>query len=71
MIAEDFSYYANEIPGFFYFMGIVPKGYEGPIEPIHSPRFYVDEQALKIAVKTMSLLALEALFQYEEVSKGK
>lgn len=71
MIAEDFSYYANEIPGFFYFMGIVPRGYEGPIEPIHSPRFFVDEQALKIAVKTMSLLALEALFHYKEVNKGK
>jgi amidohydrolase len=66
MIAEDFSYYANEIPGFFYFMGIVPRGTEGPFEPIHSPRFYVDESAIKIAVKTMSLLALEALFQFEE-----
>ncbi len=66
MIAEDFSYYANEIPGMFYLMGILPPDHEGPVEPIHSPRFDVDENAIPIAVRTMSYLALEALFQLAE-----
>ncbi len=62
MIAEDFSYYANEIPAMFYLMGIIPPDHEGPVEPIHSPRFDIDENAIPIAVRTMSYLALEALF---------
>lgn len=66
MIAEDFSYYANEIPGMFYMLGIIPPDHTGPIEPIHSPRFDVDESAIQIAVRTMSYLAVEALFQLRE-----
>ncbi len=62
MIAEDFSYYANEIPAMFYLLGIIPPDHEGPVEPIHSPRFDIDEDAIPIAVRAMSQLALEALF---------
>lgn len=66
MIAEDFSYYANEIPGMFYFLGIVPQSHVGHVEPLHSPRFYVDEAAIKIAVRVMSYAALEALSHFSE-----
>ncbi|TVR42952.1 MAG: amidohydrolase [Bacteroidia bacterium] len=66
MIAEDFSYYANEIPGMFYMLGIIAPDHTGPIEPIHSPRFDVDESAIAIAMRTMSYLAVEALFQLRD-----
>lgn len=66
MIAEDFAYYANEIPGMFYTLGIIAPDHTGPVEPIHSPRFDVDESAIKISVRTMSYLAVEALFRFSK-----
>ena len=60
--AEDFSFYQEEIPGFFFFIGGRPK--DIPAEkaiPNHSPFFYVDEAALVPGVKAMSLLALDYL----------
>ncbi len=64
MIAEDFAYYANEIPGMFFFLGIVPPG-QSPeeAEGIHSPRFYVHEDAIITGVKTMSYLAVGAMLR--------
>lgn len=46
--AEDFSFYALEVPGMFVFLGATPPG-ENPAEAPsnHSPLFYVDEDALK------------------------
>ena len=60
--AEDFSFYQEEIPGFFFFIGARPPEIapEDAI-PNHSPYFYVDEAALLPAVKAMSLLALDYL----------
>lgn len=50
--AEDFSYFANEIPGFYFFMGITPTDQDPSIAPSnHSPLFYVDEPALLNGVK--------------------
>ena len=66
MIAEDFSYFANEVPGMFYMLGIIPPDHTGPVEPIHSPRFDVDESAIQIAVRTMSFLAVEAMYQLRQ-----
>ena len=60
--AEDFSCYQKVVPGFFYFMGCTPPG-EDPrkVAPNHSPRFRVDEDCLKLGVKTLSALALDWL----------
>jgi amidohydrolase len=66
MIAEDFSYYANKIPAMFYMLGTLPPDHAGPVEPIHSPRFDVDEAAIRIAVRTMSYLAVEALHLFQD-----
>lgn len=56
--AEDFSYYANEVPGMFFFLGI---GADDPamVYPNHSPFFYADERALPVGVKAMTALALD------------
>ncbi len=66
MIAEDFSYYANEIPAMFYMLGTLPHDNAGSVEPIHSPRFDVDEAAISTAVRTMSYLAVEALYLFKD-----
>ncbi|MDZ7669219.1 MAG: amidohydrolase [Gammaproteobacteria bacterium] len=60
--AEDFSFYQEQIPGLFFFIGGRPP--EVPLEeaiPNHSPLFYVDEDALVLGVEAMSRLAVDYL----------
>jgi amidohydrolase len=46
--AEDFSFFALEVPGLFVFLGITPEGRDAISAPSnHSPFFYADEKALK------------------------
>ena len=60
--SEDFSCYQKEVPGFFYFVGCTPPDRDvAAAAPNHSPRFYVDEDCLKLGVKTLSALALDWL----------
>ncbi len=57
---EDFSYYQQRIPGFFYFVGITPPGTDRKLcAPNHSPRFYVDESALVLGVRSLTHLTLD------------
>ncbi|TLM77287.1 M20 family metallopeptidase [Microbulbifer harenosus] len=58
--AEDFSFFANEIPGFYYFLGVTPKGTDpATAASNHSPRFYVDESALKVGTEAITQLTLD------------
>jgi amidohydrolase len=57
---EDFSYYQQRIPGFFYFLGITPPGTQRAA-PNHSPRFYVDESGLLLGVRSLARLAVDYL----------
>ena len=60
--AEDFSFYQKAVPGFFYFMGCTPPERDArTAAPNHSPRFYLDENCLKLGVKTLAALALDWL----------
>ncbi len=58
--AEDFSYYAQEVPGLFFFLGGMKPGTD-PLEAPghHTPDFYVEESGLKLGVKTLCNLALD------------
>lgn len=58
--AEDFSYYANEVPGMFFFLGVAPDDPD-MVYPNHSPYFYADESALPVGVQAMTALALDFL----------
>ncbi len=50
--AEDFSFYALEVPGLFVFLGVTPEGTDPATAPSnHSPYFYADEDALKIGTE--------------------
>lgn len=60
--AEDFSYYALETPGLFYFLGVTPKAQNAKTAPSnHSPQFYVDESALQLGVESLSQLVVDYL----------
>lgn len=54
MATEDFSYYAQRVPGLFFWVGITPPG-EGVSQaaPNHSPRFQVDEAGLLPGLRAM------------------
>jgi len=58
--AEDFSYFAEEAPGFFIGLGV---GADDPslVHPNHSPFFYADERALPIGVRALASLAVDYL----------
>ena len=58
--AEDFSYYALEVPGIFFFLGGTAPGIDPEQAPSnHSPRFQIDESALALGVKALVNLTLD------------
>jgi amidohydrolase len=57
---EDFSFFAQEIPGLYVFLGGRPPNEKAEGFPInHSPRFDYDESVLKLGVRTMAHLAAD------------
>ena len=62
--AEDFSYYAKEVPGLFLFVGGMAKGADPKeVAPHHTPDFYIDESGLKLGVRTLCALTLDYMDQ--------
>jgi amidohydrolase len=60
--AEDFAFYQQAVPGFFFFIGCTPKDQNCKYAASnHSPRFYVDESGLKLGVRAMATLAADWL----------
>jgi len=60
--AEDFSYFAQEVPGFFFWVGIsAPTMLASLAAPNHSPRFRIDEAGLPTALRAMVNVAFDYL----------
>ncbi|MFL1466617.1 amidohydrolase [Marinobacter sp. HN1S83] len=59
--SEDFSYYAKEVPGLFFFLGVTPRENMKDAAPNHSPEFYVDDKALVTGIKALSALTSDYL----------
>ena len=58
--AEDFSFFALEVPGLFVFLGITPEGMDAKSAPSnHSPFFYADEKALRTGTELYINWALD------------
>ncbi len=58
--AEDFSFFQQQIPGLYFFLGGLPKGKKvEEAAPHHSPDFYIDESGLKLGLRALSYLALD------------
>jgi amidohydrolase len=61
-VAEDFSYYANETPGLFVFLGNGPADVDPATLPTnHSPYFDMQEPNLEIGVRVFSNLVVDYL----------
>jgi amidohydrolase len=62
MAAEDFSVFANEVPGMFFFVGVTPKD-QDPLTAAtnHSPEFFVDEAALDVGLRSLLQVSLDYL----------
>ena len=59
MGGEDFAYFANEIPGFFFRLGMVATGVESGGH--HTPTFQADDASVPIGMRAMSNLLLDYL----------
>jgi len=62
MVAEDFSYFQQKVPGLFYFIGVTPKDQDmAAAAPNHSPRFFIDETGLLIGARSLSAMTVDFL----------
>ena len=62
MASEDFSYYQEQIPGMFYFLGINPNDVDPETAPSnHSPFFKVNDDALGTGVRSLVNVAVDYL----------
>jgi amidohydrolase len=60
--AEDFSYFAEKVPGFFFFVGATAREQDLATTPAnHSPRFQVDEGALQVGLRAMLYATVDYL----------
>ncbi len=59
---EDFSFFQEKIPGFYFFLGGQPLGTKDAA-PHHTPDFFIDESGMLLGVKVMSQMALDYLNQ--------
>ncbi len=61
MVAEDFSFYANEIPAFFLLLGCSAPGTEkSSVYPLHNSLFRADQQCIRTGLAAFMKIALNA-----------
>ena len=60
--SEDFSFFARQVPGLYFFLGITPDGQDpGTAAPNHNPNFFVDESALIVGTRALSAMTVHFL----------
>jgi amidohydrolase len=57
--AEDFSYFANEVPGFYFSLGTQKPGTTSGGH--HTPTFMADDSAIPVGIRAMSTVLLDYL----------
>jgi len=63
--SEDFSFYAQKVPGLFFFLGGMPKGKDPKTAgPHHTPEFMIEDSSFKTGVIAFCNL----VFDYEEMN---
>jgi amidohydrolase len=63
MASEDFSYFSNEVPGFFYRLGSVKAGTTSGDH--HTPTFLADDSSIPVGIKAMSVVILDYLARHK------
>ncbi|QNH19656.1 amidohydrolase [Xanthomonas sp. GW] len=62
MGAEDFSFYAQQVPSMFFFVGATAPGIDPATAPSnHSPQFLLDESALDVGLRALLQVSLDYL----------
>ncbi|WP_147653242.1 amidohydrolase [Vulcaniibacterium gelatinicum] len=62
MGAEDFAYFAREVPALYFFVGATPRGQDPLTAPSnHSPDFFLDESALDVGLRALLQVTLDYL----------
>src|SRR5205085_9096534 len=57
--AEDFSFFQQKVPGFFYFLGGMTKGKKAEeAAPHHTPDFQIDENCFVLGMKSLCHLTV-------------
>lgn len=67
MTGEDFSYFANATPGFFFGLGTLAPGTTSG--PHHSPTFRADDSAIPVGMRAMTMVVVEYLVGRGESSE--
>jgi len=64
MGAEDYAYFAREVPSMYFFVGATAAGVDPVTAPSnHSPKFMLDESALDLGLRAMLQVTLDYLEQ--------
>nr|WP_235832192.1 amidohydrolase [Aquirufa rosea] len=68
--AEDFSYFQEKVPGFFFFLGGRPLDkLHLPVASHHTPDFQIDESGFQLGVKALSHLVVDYFEQAMPATK--
>ncbi|RWW37136.1 hypothetical protein BHE74_00057789 [Ensete ventricosum] len=67
MGAEDFSFFSQRMPSSMFWLG-VRNDSEGPVHPLHSPYFFLNEQALPIGAAFHAAVAMSYLDEHSAES---
>jgi amidohydrolase len=59
--AEDFAFFAQKVPSFFFFVGVTPADKVLTAASNHSPLFLVDETAIPTAARAIANVAVDYL----------
>ncbi len=60
--SEDFSYFSQQVPGLYFYIGGLPKGKDPKTSASHhTPDFFLDESGFKTGVVAMTNLVLDYL----------
>jgi amidohydrolase len=66
--AEDFSFFGQKAPAFFFFLGAMPKGSDPmKVAAHHTPDFYLDDSQLDVGVKAFCNI----VFDYAKLKTAK
>jgi amidohydrolase len=61
--AEDFAYYQQKIPGFFFFVGACPPDTDPAKAPSHhTPDFMMDERGMLTGLKAMLNVTIDYMY---------
>ena len=65
--AEDFAYFAQKVPGFYFETGALPPGKKPSEVQHHTPDFMIDENSFIYGVKALCYMTIEYMSAHAPV----